>query len=185
MTSPATHTWFWFFGAVCIVGIFLTVAGVLRRRMSVIDRGSRLVAATGLVLALAGLAGVLAVGVAAPGPTVAVFSDMVGHGPQPSAAAAPSPKPGVQKITMTGVDFKFEPSTLTVAAGKPVEIVFDNKGTNPHTFTLEGGPSFELKTDPGGSQSGTLPALKPGTYQFICSIPGHEQLGMKGTLTVK
>ena len=49
----------------------------------------------------------------------------------------------------------------------------------------EGGPSFELKTDPGGSQSGTLPALKPGTYQYICSIPGHEQPGMKGTLTVR
>ena len=87
--------------------------------------------------------------------------------------------------TVMGVDFKFEPNTLTVPAGKPTEIVFDNKGTNPHTFTLEGGQSFELKADPGGTQSGTLPALKPGTYQFICSIPGHEQLGMKGTLTVR
>jgi nitrite reductase (NO-forming) len=185
VTSPAIHTWFWFFGAVCIVGIFLAIAGVLRRRMSVIDRGSRLVAATGLLLAAGGLVGVLAVAVGAPGPTVAVLSDMVGHGPQPSAAPAPSSKPGVEKLTVTGVDFKFEPSTLTVPAGKPVEVVFDNKGTNPHTFTLEGGPSFELTTDPGGTQSGTLPALKPGTYQFICSIPGHEQLGMKGTLTVK
>jgi uncharacterized cupredoxin-like copper-binding protein len=27
--------------------------------------------------------------------------------------------------------------------------------------------------------------LKPGTYTFYCSVPGHEQAGMKGTLTVK
>jgi uncharacterized cupredoxin-like copper-binding protein len=186
VTSPATHTWFWFFGAVCLVGIFLAVAGILRRRMSVIDRGSRLVAATGLILALTGLAGVLAVAVAAPGSTVAVLSDMVGHGPQPSAAPAPSPSAGEQKLTVTGVDFKFEPNTLTVHAGKPAEVVFDNGSSdNPHTFTLEGvGKSFELQADPGGSQSGTLPALKPGTYKFICSIPGHAQLGMTGTLTV-
>jgi uncharacterized cupredoxin-like copper-binding protein len=26
--------------------------------------------------------------------------------------------------------------------------------------------------------------LKPGTYEFYCSVPGHEQAGMKGTLTV-
>jgi uncharacterized cupredoxin-like copper-binding protein len=27
--------------------------------------------------------------------------------------------------------------------------------------------------------------LKPGTYTFFCSVPGHEQGGMKGTLVVK
>jgi uncharacterized cupredoxin-like copper-binding protein len=27
--------------------------------------------------------------------------------------------------------------------------------------------------------------LKAGTYIFYCQVPGHEQAGMKGTLTVK
>ena len=76
-------------------------------------------------------------------------------------------------------------NALTATAGKPVEVVFENKGTQPHTFTIEGGPSFELTADPGGTDSGTLKGLKPGTYQFICSIPGHAQLGMTGTLTVR
>jgi uncharacterized cupredoxin-like copper-binding protein len=26
---------------------------------------------------------------------------------------------------------------------------------------------------------------KPGTYQFYCSIPGHKDLGMIGTLIVQ
>ena len=28
-------------------------------------------------------------------------------------------------------------------------------------------------------------SLKPGKYEFYCSVPGHEDGGMKGTLTVK
>ena len=36
----------------------------------------------------------------------------------------------------------------------------------------------------GGSKSLTL-QLKPGTYTFFCSVPGHRQAGMQGTLTVQ
>ena len=185
VVSPATHTWFWFFGALFIVGAFLAAAGILRRTMSVIDRASRLLAATGIVLALGGLGGSLAVAAAAPGSMVSVMSRMIGQGTTVSPVHVASPKPGVSKLTVTGVDFKFEPNTLQVQAGKPVDVVFQNQSaSSPHTFTI---PSlgFEVKAGPGGADSGTLKGLKPGTYQFICSIPGHAQLGMKGTLVVK
>ena len=115
---------------------------------------------------------------------VHVMSVMVGGGGAAASSSAPPAKPGVQRVTVTGVDFKFEPSTLRIPAGKAVDLVFQNQSSSsPHTFTIEG-TNFELKADPGGTESGTLKGLKPGTYQFICSIPGHLQLGMKGTLVV-
>jgi plastocyanin len=40
-------------------------------------------------------------------------------------------------------------------------------------------PTFQ-----GGSKILTL-NLKPGTYKFYCSVPGHRMAGMEGTLTVK
>jgi uncharacterized cupredoxin-like copper-binding protein len=40
------------------------------------------------------------------------------------------------------------------------------------------------RTFRGGSKILTL-NLKPGTYKFYCSVPGHRTAGMEGTLTVK
>jgi uncharacterized cupredoxin-like copper-binding protein len=42
-----------------------------------------------------------------------------------------------------------------------------------------GTPTFQ-----GGSRTLTL-NLKPGTYTFFCSVPGHREAGMQGTLTVR
>src|SRR5437588_12122354 len=181
--APSTHSLFWLCGALFVVGAFLAVGGILRRALSVTDRSSRLIAVTGMALALGGLAGALVVASSAPGSTLAVMKEMVGLGNSAPPAPAPPPKPGVQQVQVAGVDFKFQPSTITIKAAKKVDFVFRNaSSSSPHTFTIEGRPSFELKAEPGGSDSGLLKGLKPGTYQFICSIPGHVQLGMKGTL---
>jgi uncharacterized cupredoxin-like copper-binding protein len=37
----------------------------------------------------------------------------------------------------------------------------------------------------GGKTSKVTVNLKPGKYTFYCTVPGHEQAGMKGSLTVK
>jgi uncharacterized cupredoxin-like copper-binding protein len=43
----------------------------------------------------------------------------------------------------------------------------------------------EGETVEKGGTSSVTAELKPGEYEFYCPVPGHEEGGMKGTLTVK
>ncbi len=65
--------------------------------------------------------------------------------------------------------------TITMANASPVE---HNVTIAEGSKVLGATPSFT-----GGSKSVTL-KLKPGKYTFFCSVPGHRQAGMEGTLTV-
>jgi plastocyanin len=81
---------------------------------------------------------------------------------------------------------KFDTTSLSAKAGK-VTIDFNNPSAIGHDVTIEAAGDKEIAKTPVISQShATLSAtLKPGTYKFYCSVPGHEAAGMKGTLTVK
>ncbi len=73
---------------------------------------------------------------------------------------------------------------LSTKAGK-VTIDFTNASPVEHDVAIEQGTSV-LGSTPvftGGSKKLTL-NLKPGTYKFFCTVPGHRQAGMEGTLTV-
>ena len=184
--SDATHTWFWFFGALAVVGLFLAIGGVLRTTLSVIDRASRLIAATGTVLVAGGVAGALIVAAGAPGSMTAAMKDMIGQGP---AAIAPGPLPsstpgGPEVIQVTGKDFSFSPSSITVTPATQAEFRFVNQGPSLHTFTVPA-LGIDLKANAGQTVSKGLLGLQPGRYPFLCTIPGHAQLGMTGTLVVK
>jgi uncharacterized cupredoxin-like copper-binding protein len=71
---------------------------------------------------------------------------------------------------------------------RPGGIAFEaeNKGKIPHDLAIEG-QGVERKTpliDPG--KKATVEAdLKPGKYKLYCTVPGHEQLGMKTDVTVR
>jgi uncharacterized cupredoxin-like copper-binding protein len=95
---------------------------------------------------------------------------------------------GAQQVTLkVGNNMSFAPSTITVKAGQPVEVTLRNEGFLPHDFTLSEGVSEPVKIAGGGGQttSGTFTIDTPGTYTFICTVPGHESGGMKGTLTAQ
>jgi plastocyanin len=81
---------------------------------------------------------------------------------------------------------KYTTSSLTAQAGK-VSIAFTNSSPLAHNVTVESSAGKVLGATPtfqGGSKTLTLD-LKPGTYKFFCSVPGHRMAGMEGTLTVK
>jgi plastocyanin len=81
---------------------------------------------------------------------------------------------------------KYDTSSLVAKAGK-VAIAFTNNSSLSHNVTVESSSGSVVGATPtfqGGSKALTLD-LKPGTYKFYCSVPGHRQAGMEGTLTVK
>jgi uncharacterized cupredoxin-like copper-binding protein len=92
------------------------------------------------------------------------------------------------------LEFESDPSgslayTTTEATGKAgkVTVNFTNQSAVPHDVALEdeaGETIAETETVAEGSDS-TTAELKPGKYTFYCTVPGHRQAGMEGTLTVK
>ena len=74
---------------------------------------------------------------------------------------------------------------MTAKAGK-VTVNFSNPSSVPHAVEIEGnGVEEETETVTGGDAPPITVDLKPGTYTFYCPVGGHEQAGMKGTLTVE
>ena len=82
---------------------------------------------------------------------------------------------------------RFQPSTLSVHAGEPVQLTLQNTGQLPHDFTLTEGVTEPVKiTAMGGTAaSATFTIDTPGMYSFDCSMPGHTAAGMRGTITVQ
>jgi uncharacterized cupredoxin-like copper-binding protein len=80
---------------------------------------------------------------------------------------------------------KFQVASATAKAGK-VTLRSKNDAPIPHDISIKGnGVDEQGKQVSNGGTSKVTVTLKPGKYTFYCSVPGHEQGGMKGTLTVR
>ncbi len=72
----------------------------------------------------------------------------------------------------------------TAKAG-PITISMPNQSPIQHNISITGPVSGKGAIVGHGATSSFQVTLKPGTYQFLCDVPGHAAGGMKGTLTVK
>ena len=88
--------------------------------------------------------------------------------------------------TPSGSDLAYDQSDVTATAGS-VTINFDNQQSTQHDVKVEDSSGQEVGgTDLISSSTATATVdLQPGTYTFYCSVPGHREAGMEGTLTVK
>jgi len=80
----------------------------------------------------------------------------------------------------------FTTDEATAKAGKDT-VNFTNSSPVPHDVRSEDSSGEDVggtETLSEGNESATV-ELKPGKYTFYCSVPGHRQAGMEGTLTVK
>jgi plastocyanin len=111
-------------------------------------------------------------------------------------------KPASGSVAIAAREFAFDRSTIQAKPGK-LTITMKNSGKFPHELVLlktgaaadalkvSGGKVSEKaavgeisETGSGASKSATF-HLKPGSYVYVCNIPGHYADGMRGTLTVR
>jgi len=89
----------------------------------------------------------------------------------------------VLNIQASASELAFVPNTLSAAAGR-IMIRMTNPSQLQHSVALAvaGIPPGAVIGYGGVSQ--VVANLSPGTYTFYCTVPGHRQAGMTGTLTV-
>jgi plastocyanin len=84
-------------------------------------------------------------------------------------------------VAVAASELKFDLSRMSVPVGTVV-FTITNKGGTAHNFSIAGKVSDLI----GSGQTTTLKVAftKPGSYPYLCTIPGHAEGGMKGVLTV-
>ena len=96
-----------------------------------------------------------------------------------------------ERVEFTGRDYSFDPSAVTVEGARartaPVEMVLENRGALAHNLTIErdGEEVGGTPTITSNKRASLKLALEPGEYKLVCTVDGHEEKGMVGTLTAK
>jgi iron uptake system component EfeO len=131
------------------------------------DRRARIAAAVFGIAAAFGIAAVLA---ACGGST---------------SSAGPAASLPAGAMAVEAKEYSFTPSTLSAPAGS-VTFSVTNAGNENHEFEVMTGDQSlaKIASFSRGATQAVSVSLEPGTYTFACRLNGHDQLGMKGTLTV-
>ena len=98
------------------------------------------------------------------------------------ATTTTTPKPQASTVDVSESEFKIALPSTELKAGK---ITFDvkNDGKIPHDLAIK---DMQAKTKliPAGGTAELTVTLKPGTYELWCTVPGHEEAGMRVEVTV-
>lgn len=90
---------------------------------------------------------------------------------------------GGTQVSVVMKDFSFAFDKGSVPPG---DVTFNlvNQGQAVHNLDFTSLNKVSETIGPNQTTKFTV-TFQPGMYDYICNIPGHAQLGMKGTLTVK
>jgi mono/diheme cytochrome c family protein len=161
-----------------------TVKGVVERQIANVLRGSGMPADL--------VTGEDAENVAA---YVAAVAGQAGED-QGRLAAAGKPETSSEPISAEGGTLQMDAdpsgalafaSTRALAPPGPLEILSLNESPIPHNIALEeaSGEVVEGEVVEAGGTSRVQVNLTAGTYDYLCTVPGHAEGGMRGELTVE
>lgn len=100
-----------------------------------------------------------------------------------SSDASSEPVTGAEEVTVRAGDLWFEPQRIEATADSAINITVRNDGEVFHDLTID---ELDLMIDveAGDTVTAGITDAEPGSYDFYCSVPGHAQAGMTGTLVV-
>ena len=99
----------------------------------------------------------------------------------PPSSAAASPGEVLGEIAISAFDLGFDPATVDVAKPGTYTVAFHNTGAIAHDLTFADGTKLTAEADETATGTVTIPA---GGTTFLCTVPGHSDAGMTGTVTV-
>ena len=120
----------------------------------------------------------------APAAPATTSSSATASTPAPATTAPATAATSLKLAAASNNALAYDTKTLSAKAGA-VTITFSNAAQLEHNVTIAQGSTVigSTPTFTGGAKTVTV-NLKPGKYTFYCSVPGHRQAGMEGTLTV-
>jgi Cu+-exporting ATPase len=89
-----------------------------------------------------------------------------------------------QNVRVVARGTAFDPAEVHVTAGRFVVLEFDNQDLVFHDWMVEGLANVDAPARPGQTARIRFRIDRPGTYRVVCSVPGHAESGMTGTLVV-
>ncbi len=124
-------------------------------------------------------------------------------------SAKPTPTP-LMELSLTATDIAYDTHQFDVVAGQPVKLTLHNEGALIHDFSIQKmphagevmaeeadhgmeehdmnttgpDPEIHVASPVGESLSVTFTPITPGEYEFFCTVAGHKEAGMVGTLVV-
>ncbi|MEX2487886.1 MAG: cupredoxin domain-containing protein [Nitriliruptoraceae bacterium] len=142
------------------------------------------------LLAIAGTALLIVPGVVRPSGGVdarwaghwTVMADHMGWN-RASTTTMASAEPGAEEITIEAGDLWFQPEAIEIPGGGTVNLTVRNTGAVFHDLTVRD-LDLQFNVEAGDTTTSAIRVDTPGTYEFICSVPGHAAGGMRGMLIV-
>lgn len=111
------------------------------------------------------------------------------------------------ELSLHATDIAYDQNELTVVAGQPVRLTLYNDGALEHDFSImdmpySGGemmddgtaghdmshmdemPQLHMAVQSGNNTTLEFAPSTPGRYEYFCTVEGHKEAGMVGTLIV-